>query len=172
PRPVTQRRLVKALPPAAPEGDDGVRRLPPYLVAGVAMRREPLAALPLVLAALTLVCPTRAAEEPSFTRTQDVIYGRKYGTALTLDVVTPKKNANGAAVVFVVSGGFFSSHDNIQPARFQVLLDRGYTIFAVVHGSQPRYQVTEIVQDLNRAVRFIRHHAQEYRIDPNRIGVV
>jgi acetyl esterase/lipase len=136
------------------------------------MRREPLAALPLVLAALTLVCPTRAAEEPSFTRTEDVIYGRKYGTALTLDVVTPKRNANGAAVVFVVSGGFFSAHDNIQPARFQVLLDRGYTVFAVVHGSQPRYQVTEIVQDLHRAVRFIRSHAQEYRIDPNRIGVV
>jgi acetyl esterase/lipase len=45
-----------------------------------------------------------------------------------------------------------------------------YTIFAVSHLSQPQATVMEIVADVNRAVRFIRHHAQEYGIDPNRIG--
>jgi acetyl esterase/lipase len=44
-------------------------------------------------------------EAPAYTRTEDVIYARKFGTALTMDVLTPKKNANGAAVVVVVSGG-------------------------------------------------------------------
>ena len=39
----------------------------------------------------------RAADAPEWTRTQDVIYGRKYGLALTMDVFTPKKDANGAA---------------------------------------------------------------------------
>lgn len=48
---------------------------------------------------------------------------------------------------------------------------RGYTVFAVVHGSQPRYTIPEITQDMNRAVRFIRYHAKEYQIDPDRIGV-
>ena len=79
-----------------------------------------------------------ASEGPSFSRKEDVIYGRKYGTALTMDVFTPKKDANGAAIVFVVSGGFFSSHEAIRPGLVRPLLDRGYTIFAVVHGSQPR----------------------------------
>ena len=51
------------------------------------------------------------------------------------------------------------------------LLDRGYTIFAVVHGSQPRYTVPEIIPDINRAVRFIRYHAKDYGIDPQRIGI-
>jgi acetyl esterase/lipase len=118
--------------------------------------------------------PARAkqvAREPSFTRAQDVIYGRKYGTALTMDIFTPKKAANGAAVVLVVSGGFFSAHESIQPALAQPLFDRGYTVFAVVHGSQPRFQVPEIVDDMNRAVRFIRFHAKDYGIDPERIGV-
>jgi acetyl esterase/lipase len=41
----------------------------------------------------------------------------------------------------------------------------------VVHGSQPRYTVPEIIQDINRAVRFIRHHAKNYGIDPDRIGI-
>ena len=41
----------------------------------------------------------------------------------------------------------------------------------MVHGSQPRFTVPEIIQDMNRAVRFIRHHAKDYGIDPDRIGV-
>jgi acetyl esterase/lipase len=112
-----------------------------------------------------------AADEPPYTRTEDVIYGRKYGTALTLDVFKPRREANGAAIVLVVSGGFFSSHDAIVPAFMQPFLSRGYTAFAVVHGSQPRYTVPEIIKDIHRAVRFIRHHAGEYGIDPARIGI-
>jgi len=111
------------------------------------------------------------ADEPAYNRTEDVIYGRKYGTALTLDVFKPKRETKGAAVVLVVSGGFYSSHESIAPMFFQPLLDRGYTVFAVVHGSQPRYTVPEIIKDIHRAVRFIRHHAHDYGIDPGRIGI-
>ena len=31
-----------------------------------------------------------AADAPNYTRTEDVVYGRKFGTALTLDVFTPQ----------------------------------------------------------------------------------
>ena len=99
-----------------------------------------------------------------------MIYGRKFGTALTMDVFTPKKDAKGIGVIIVVSGGFFSSHEAIYQPSSEPLTDRGYTVFAVVHGSQPRYTVPEIVQDMNRAVRFIRYHAKDYRIDPDYIG--
>ena len=51
------------------------------------------------------------------------------------------------------------------------LLKRGYTVFAVVHGSQPKYTIPEILEDINRAVRFIRHHAKDYRVDPDRLGI-
>jgi acetyl esterase/lipase len=113
------------------------------------------------------------ADPSPFTRTEDVIYGRKAGTALTLDVLTPKKDANGAAVIWVVSGGWFSSHDQIPAlAGFAGIFTlRGYTVFLVVHGSQPTFTIPEAIADLNRAVRFIRHHARDYRIDPDRIGI-
>jgi acetyl esterase/lipase len=111
------------------------------------------------------------AADPGFTRKEDVIYGRKYGTALTMDVFTPTVKPNGAAVVTIISGGFYSSHEAISPLFIKPFLDRGYTVFTVVHGSQPRYTVPEIVDDLNRAVRFIRHNAKDYAIDPDRIGV-
>jgi acetyl esterase/lipase len=137
------------------------------------MRSTPLRALLSLSLASTLAPASapRADDGPPFTRTGDVIYGRKDGTALTMDVFRPEAGANGAAVIVVVSGGFFSSHQAINPAFARPLLDRGYTVFAVVHGSQPRYTVPEIVRDVNRAVRFIRHHAGDYGIDPDRIGV-
>ena len=81
-----------------------------------------------------------AGEGPAFTRTRDVIYGRKYGLALTMDVFTPAR-PNGAAVVFVVSGGWFSGPQGINTAFTTELLKRGYTVFAVVHGSQPNFTV-------------------------------
>ncbi|MGI8964838.1 MAG: prolyl oligopeptidase family serine peptidase [Limisphaerales bacterium] len=106
----------------------------------------------------------------NFQRNEDVIYGRKFGTALTLDVITPK-NTNGYGILFMVSGGFFSSHAAINPASYQPLLERGYTVFAVVHGSQPKFIIPEIQQDIHRAVRFVRSNATKYGVDPNHLGI-
>ena len=116
--------------------------------------------------------PADARTKPvvGYDRKADVIYGRKSGLALTMDVFTPQSGANGAGVVLVVSGGYFSNRDAIVPNLFRPLLNRGYTVFAVVHGSQPQFTVPEIVGDVNRAIRFIRHHAADYAIDPERIG--
>jgi len=138
------------------------------------MRRDNLfsvLASAVALAAVLTAGFPALAKGPDFTRKEDVVYGRKYGTALTMDVLTPKENANGAAVVWVISGGWFSGHEAINPAAVEELLKRGYTVFAVVHGSQPRYTLPEIVADMNRAVRFIRYHAADYAIDPDRIGI-
>jgi len=96
--------------------------------------------LALALVLFSLAAPSlRGVDEPAFTRTEDVIYGRKFGTALTMDVFTPKEKPNGAAVILVVSGGWFSSHDGINMGFIREFLGRGYTVFAVVHGSQPKY---------------------------------
>jgi acetyl esterase/lipase len=124
-----------------------------------------------LVALLVLLTPALAsAEAPKFTRTQDIIYGRKFGTALTFDVFKPEK-PNGRGVIFIVSGGWFSSHDSINPGFFTPVLEHGYTVFAVVHGSQPRFIIPECQSDLHRAVRFIRHNSKDYGIDPDHIGV-
>ena len=83
----------------------------------------------------------------------------------------PRPTPTARAIVWVVSGGWFSAHEAINPGFIGELLKRGYTVFAVVHGSQPRYTIPEIVKDMNRAVRFIRYHAKDYHIDPDRIGI-
>lgn len=111
------------------------------------------------------------ADDDSYTRKEDVIYGRKFGSALTMDVFTPREMTNGAAVIWVVSGGWFSSHDAINLSFLKEPLGRGYTVFAVVHGSQPKYTIPEAIADMTLSVRYIRAHATDFKIDPNRIGV-
>jgi len=72
-----------------------------------------------------LLCFSAFAQtNTSFQRTEDVIYGRKFGTALTLDVFQPAQT-NGLGIVLMVSGGWFSEHEAITPKFFQPLLDRG-----------------------------------------------
>jgi acetyl esterase/lipase len=127
----------------------------------------------LLVAIVTLMglAPVRAEDKPLYPRTRDVIYGKKFGMALTFDVFQPKENRNGAAVIAVISGGYFSRPESINPTLFTEVLKRGYTVFAVLHGSQPKYTIPEIVTDMNRAVRFIRYHAKDYQVDPDRFGV-
>jgi len=135
--------------------------------------RFPISACVIViLGAMTFSGTCRAADVAS-TRTEDVIYGRKHGMALTLDVFQPteKNKRNGAGVVFCVSGSWFSSHAAINVNFLQEFLNRGYTVFAVVHGSQPKFTIPEAVSDMHRAMRFIRHNAAKYGIAANRLGI-
>jgi acetyl esterase/lipase len=141
---------------------------------------RPFAASSVVAAvAALLIAPgtsaSRGDETPGFDRKEDVIYGRKFGTALTLDVFTPRGKPNGAGLVMLVSGGWGSNHDHIGTFWTKLVgpfAERGYTVFAVVHGSQPRYTVPECVADVKRAVRYIRTHAKDFGIEPGRLGVL
>jgi acetyl esterase/lipase len=120
---------------------------------------------------LLVSTPAFAADDPSYTRQEDVIYGRKFGTALTMDVFRPTRNANGLGVIWVVSGGWVSDHGWVNAGYPKPFLDRGYTVFAVVHGCQPKYTIPEVIADMKRSVRFIKAHAKEYKIDPDQLGV-
>ncbi|WP_160164698.1 alpha/beta hydrolase [Pedosphaera parvula] len=125
----------------------------------------------LPLLAITLsFWSAQAQPSADYKRTEDVIYSRKFGSALTMDIFQPAK-PNGIGILWTVSGGFFSSHEAINPGAYRPLLERGYTVFAVVHGSQPKYTIPEIELDIHRAVRFVRHNAAKYSIDPDHIGI-
>lgn len=114
-----------------------------------------------------------------YTAIEDVVYGQKEGMGLTLDVLKPEKDANGLGIVLISSGSWKSDKSNIaeEVAEFRKdhwamgLLHGGYTCFVVRHGSGPRFFVPEMVEDVRRSVRFVRMHASDYGIDPNRIGI-
>jgi acetyl esterase/lipase len=101
----------------------------------------------------------------------DIVYGHKDGMALVYDVFRPATR-NGAAVLYMVSGGWFSRWQ--PPARrlpmFAGLLDAGFVVIAVHHGSAPRFKVPDAVDDVRRAVRHVRAHAADHGIDATRLG--
>lgn len=171
-----------------PHADLPARVTLPSMPANSSVRRRVLLILTIVASLGADDPPKPAAAQPpapSFDRKSDVIYGRLPGVALTMDVFTPKTDApvksNRRAVIWVISGGWASAHESIDNPFFgtsvlemfiRPLVQRGYTVFAVVHGSQPKYTITEILPQLNRAVRFIRVNAKDFGVDPDHFGIV
>src|SRR5689334_3536544 len=100
-------------------------------------------AIPLLFAlAAALPAPRLHAQAPrpegTPSRIRDVIYGYKQGVATTMDVFKPAK-PNGIGVLWLVSGGWVSSHDAINPGVAAPFNRKGQTVFEVVHGSRPKF---------------------------------
>jgi acetyl esterase/lipase len=104
---------------------------------------------------------------------KEIVYGRKDGMALTMTMLAPKQNGNGKAIISTLSGNWVSSERMIEifPSRSMEYVKAGYTVFGVMVSSQPRYTIPDEVADLKRAVRFIRYNANDYNIDPAKIGI-
>lgn len=122
-----------------------------------------------LLAVLALLCAPLTARADQ-THIKDVVYRHKLGVALTMDVFKPEK-PNGIGILWMVSGGWVSDHKGINPDLARPFTDRGMTVFQVVHGTQPRFILPEIVEDIHRAVRFVRANAPTWGVDPNKIGI-
>ena len=129
-----------------------------------------ITAVTLVILVGVLVGSVWVYFHPRIDRTHGLVYGRRHGENLILDVVRPA-HPNGLGVVLMVSGGWRSGTNSFHPWMAAPLLRRGYTIFAACHVSQPKATVMEIAEDMHRAVRYVRHHARDYGVDPQRLGV-
>lgn len=119
---------------------------------------------------LALALAAAGCEESRPARPREVIYGRKHGLGLTMQV-HPAPRPTGVGVIWVASGGWVSGPGALRPDLFPVFTGRGQTVFAVMHGSQPRFRIPEMLEDLEQAVRFTRAHAAEYGVDPDRLVI-
>jgi len=110
---------------------------------------------------------------------RNVVYGMYSGLALLLDVHRPAK-PNGFGVIFVSGSGWQTEleygatplKERQIPLWGPPLLAAGYTVFAINHRAAPRFTYPAAVDDVQRAIRFVRFHAREYGIDPVRVGGV
>jgi acetyl esterase/lipase len=109
---------------------------------------------------------------------RNIVYGMYSGTALLMDVHYPA-DANGLGVIFVPGSGWSADtaygaagiKDGEQP-RIWVppLTAAGYTVFVPNHRATPAFHYPDPVQDIQRAVRFVRHNAARFKVDSNRLG--
>ena len=130
-----------------------------------------------ILLAVFLTAASASAAEPFIIET-NVVYGMYSGAALLLDVYRPTQ-PNGYGIIYVSGSGWTTPLAYSAPALksnsqsqlySKALATGGYTVFAVNHRSLPRFCYPASVEDVQRAVRFIRHNAKTYGIRPDRIG--
>ncbi len=122
--------------------------------------------------------PAPPATEPRIER--NVVFGMVAGGALLMDVHRPA-SPNGYGIVHITGSGWHSplaADAPQQKASRQVevfgrpLVEAGYTVFAVNHRTAPLNKYPAQLEDVERAVRFIRHHAGRWGISAARIGGV
>jgi enterochelin esterase family protein len=91
----------------------------------------------------------------------------------TLTVYLPSAaKANGTAVVVCPGGGYGAlaiDHEGRQIANW--LTDRGITAFVLKYRIAPRYHQPAPLQDAQRALRTVRARANEWHVNPSRIGI-
>jgi acetyl esterase/lipase len=129
--------------------------------------------------ALQVQPPQTVAQPPAASLEQasvqpDVAYGTAGGQALLLDIYQPEEPASGQlqAVVLIHGGGWTSFDKSTMRTMGRFLARSGFVAFAVdyrlLHGSENRWPAQ--LDDVQRAVRWIRANAAKYRVDPDHIG--
>jgi len=108
----------------------------------------------------------------------NVVYGMYSGTALLLDVHFPTR-PNGFGIIFIPGSGWSAplgyaaaplKESNQVEMYVPSLTQAGYTVFAITHRATPTFRYPAPLEDAQRSVRFIRHNAAKYGINPARIG--
>lgn len=134
------------------------------------MRRFLLAATCL---ALTSAGPATAADEPAIRYDDDVVYTKAGDTELKIDLARPAEGKGPFPAVLVIHGGAWrggNKRDN-RPLLEQ-LAQRGYVAASPQYRFCPRETFPAQVHDVKAAVRWLRAHAADYQLDPEKIGAV
>lgn len=108
---------------------------------------------------------------------RNVVYGMVSGAALLLDVYRPAK-PNGYGVIFIAGSGWQADPAYgarpIKETQIDLwgppLTAAGYTVFSVNHRGAPRFHYPAALDDVQRAIRFVRANAKPYGIDGARLG--
>jgi acetyl esterase/lipase len=107
----------------------------------------------------------------------NVVYGEVDGHKLHLDVYEPRKQTSSAPGIIVIHGGGWTEFDkSIMDGTAAKLARAGFVAFSVDYRllkyreHPPRNQWPAQLEDCQRAVRWVRRHAQEYHVDPSQIG--
>ncbi len=104
---------------------------------------------------------------------RDVKFGEGGGRPLRLHVIRPKEAPEEPlpVVVWVHGGAWRAGSRDSGIGRLVPLVRRGYFGVSIEYRLSGEAQFPAQIEDCKAAIRFLRAHAEEYKIDPDRIGV-
>jgi acetyl esterase/lipase len=109
-------------------------------------------------------------------RQSSVIYSKVGEQELRLDLYQAGNQSDRSGTVpglLVVHGGGWQSGDSAQLSDLNVYLAaRGYVVAAVNYRLAPKWKFPAALEDVRRAIAYLKDHAQEFHLDPQRLALL
>ncbi len=109
--------------------------------------------------------------------TKDIEYAKVDGSSLALDAFVPDGPGPFPAVIMVHGGGWdHGDKEGGKKRGWMVPMDEplaraGFAWFEINYRLLPKYPYPACLEDVQSAIRWVKAHAAEYRVDPNRIAL-
>ena len=104
---------------------------------------------------------------------RDVVYGKGGGEELHLDLARPKDVADRVPCIVVIHGGAWRHGDKrVHMDQIRMFASQGYVSASIQYRLCPTHRFPAQLEDVKCAIRFLRAHADQYNIDPQKIGAV
>ena len=91
---------------------------------------------------------------------------------LAMDILQPDSEKPLPLIVFMTGGGFIMAPKNNWIQQRMRLAESGYVVASIEYRHAPLSKFPLPVEDCKLAIRWLRAHAKQYNIDPERIGVL
>jgi acetyl esterase/lipase len=141
-----------------------------------------VAALACLVLTLSYAGRYAAADSGQIVIEEDITYGKAGNTELKLDLVRPQGDGPFPAIVFIHGGGWSGGNRQAYRGQIREAAGRGYVAatisYRLMQFDQARKETTTAtpifpaqIHDAKAAIRWLRAHAEQYQVDPDRIGV-
>lgn len=103
----------------------------------------------------------------------DIEFAKPGGVSLTLDAFTPDGEGPFPTAILVHGGGWTKGDKTtfIKPL-FEPLSEAKFTWFTINYRLAPQHRWPACLDDVESAIRWVRTHAKEYKVDVNRITLI
>lgn len=104
----------------------------------------------------------------------DIEFARPSGHILSMDAHIPDGPGPFAAVILVHGGGWQTGDKRAAFIRplFEPLDASGLAWFSIDYRLAPKYPHPAALLDVEEAIRYIKRHAREFRVDPDRLALM
>ncbi len=131
--------------------------------------RRPAAALMILLGLAATAA--RGQEGPPIATENDLVYTKAGDAELKIDLARPAEGEGPFPAVVVIHGGAWRGGDKAgNRGLLAEFARRGYVAVSPQYRFCPKDRFPAQVHDVKAAVRWLRSHASEYKVDPDHVG--
>jgi acetyl esterase/lipase len=108
--------------------------------------------------------PTRRVETIQFAQTN--------GVPLSLNLYRPSQVGKYPAIVVIHGGGWQNGSPNDSAQFSQYMAAQGYSVVSIDYRRAPQHRFPAQLEDVRKAIAYIREHADELEVDVNRMALM